>query len=152
MSQIHQQTNPDRCHIVDTFPLPVCRNIRIKRCHIYRDEAFRGYCASKKEYYFGLKVCVIVTQDGDPVELLLSPGSTADITALRSMDLNLPDRSTLDRSTLFGDTGFLDQDFEEALGKEAGINLVVPRRKNMKDQLDGCLQYICCFYPKGSVK
>lgn len=147
VAQIHQHTNQhtnrDSFYIVDTFPLPVCRNIRIKRCRVYRDEAFRGYCASKKEYYFGLKVCVIVTQHGEPVEILLTPGSTSDIAALRAMDLNLPDQSTL-----LGDGGFLDRDFEAALGEDAGLHLVVPRRKNMKDQLDRCLQYVCNYYRK----
>ncbi len=56
LAQMHQKSNPDRVHVVDTFPVPVCHNIRIKRCKLYRDEAFRGYCASKKQYYFGLKV------------------------------------------------------------------------------------------------
>ncbi len=88
---------------------------------------------------------MIVTEAGEPVELLLVPGSTADITALRSMDLNVPEGSTL-----FGDSGChvracanLDTEFERALGEEAGLNLVVPRRSNMKDQLDGCLGFIC---------
>jgi hypothetical protein len=143
LAQVHQESNPDGLHIVDTFPLPVCRNIRIKRCRLYREEAFRGYCASKKEYYFGLKVCVVVTQDGAPVEVLLSAGSTSDITCLRRMNLTLPEGSTL-----FGDSGFLDRDFETALREEAELNLVVPRRKNMKDQLEGCLQYICNHYRK----
>src|SRR5918997_1245209 len=53
LAQIHQQSNPEREHIVDTFPVPVCRNIRIKRCRIYKGEAFRGYCASKKEQLDG---------------------------------------------------------------------------------------------------
>ncbi len=125
-------------HVVDTFPVPVCPNMRIKRCKIYRDEAFRGYCASKKEYFFGLKVCLIVTEAGEPIEMLLVPGSTADISALRSMDLNLPEGSTL-----FGDSGFLDLVLERALREEAGLNLVVPRRSNRKEQLDGCLAFIC---------
>ena len=116
----------------------MCRNIRIRRCNIYRGEAFRGYCAAKKEYFFGLKVSLIVTEAGEPVEMLLVAGSTADIRALRSMDLNLPQGSTL-----FGDSGFLDTDFETALRQEAGVNLVVPRRSNMKQQLDGCLEYVC---------
>ena len=138
LAQIHQRTNPERVHIVDTFPVPACHNIRIRRCKLYRGEAFRGYCASKKEYYYGLKVSVIVTEAGEPVEMLLVPASTADISALRSMDLNLPEGSTL-----FGDTGFLDIGFETALREEAGLNLVVPRRSNMKEQLDGCLEYVC---------
>lgn len=138
LAHLHQQANPEGAYIVDTFPVPVCRNIRIKRGKIYRDEAFRGYCASKKEYFFGLKVAVIVTEAGEPVELLLVPGATADISALRSMDLNLPEGSTL-----FGDTAFLDQAFESALREEAGLRLVVPRRANMKEQLEGCLTFLC---------
>ena len=27
--------------------------------------------------------------------------------------------------------------------EEAGLNLVVPRRANMKEQLEGCLEYVC---------
>lgn len=138
LAQIHQKANPERVHIVDTFPVPVCHNIRIRRCKLYQDQAFRGYCASKKQYYFGLKVSVIVTEAGEPVEFVLVPASTADVTALRSMDLNLPQGSTL-----FGDTGFLDIGFETALREEADLRLVVPRRKNMKEQLDGCLAYVC---------
>ena len=93
---------------------------------------------NKRPYYFGLKVSVIVTEAGEPVEMVLVPGSTTDITALRSMDLNLPEGSTL-----FGDSGFLDRQFEKALGEEAGLRLVVPRRSNMKEQLEGCLEFIC---------
>jgi hypothetical protein len=150
LALMHQRSNPERVHLVDTFPVPVCRNIaqarwyiRIKRCKIYQGKDFHGYCASKKEYFFGLKVSLIVTQAGEPVEMLLVPGSTADITALRSMDLNLPEHSTL-----FGDSGFLDIPFERALREEAELNLVVPRRKNMKEQLDGCLEFICRFCRK----
>jgi len=54
------------------------------------------------------------------------------------MDLNLPEGTVV-----YADSGFLDASFEQALSDPAGIQLVVPRRKNMKDQLDGCLQYIC---------
>lgn len=92
---------------------------------------------NKKQDYFGLKASVIVTEAGEPVELVLAPGSTADSTALRCMDLNLPEGSTF-----FGDSGFLDLSFESALPQEAGLRLVVPRRKNMKEQLDGCLEFI----------
>lgn len=78
---------------MDTFPVPVCRNIRIKRCKIYKNtKAHRGWCtlcnaalttASKKEYVYGLKyglkVCMIVTESGQPVEFSLVPGATADV-------------------------------------------------------------------------
>lgn len=124
--------------LVDTFPVPACRNIRIKRCRLYQGASFRGYNASKKEYFYGLKVCLVVDATGSPLELVLVPGSAADIAALRAMDLNLPEGTTL-----YADGGFLDLSFERALHEEAGIRLVVPRRRNMKQQLDGCLQYVC---------
>jgi hypothetical protein len=140
LAQVHQQQEDTATQeaIVDTFPVPVCRNIRIRRCRIYQDPAFRGYNASKKEYFYGLKVCLVITASGQPIELLLVPGSTADIAALRAMDLNLPDRTRV-----YGDTGFLDLGFEQDLSQEANIDLVVPRRKKMKSQLDGCLQFVC---------
>lgn len=34
--------------VIDSFPISVCRNIRIDRCRIYWSEVFRGYNASKK--------------------------------------------------------------------------------------------------------
>ena len=150
LAQIHQQTNPNNTFIVDTFPVPVCRNIRIKRCKIYKAPAkgtakHRGWCASKKEYFYGLKVCMIVTEAGLLVEMLLVPisrlrdsGAAADVRALKNMDLNLPEGSTL-----FGDGGFLDIPFEKALQEEAGIELIAPRRRNMKEQRDGCVAYVC---------
>lgn len=54
------------------------------------------------------------------------------------MDVNLPEGSTL-----FGDGGFLDIHFEKALKEESGFTLTVPRRKNMKEQLDACTAYVC---------
>jgi hypothetical protein len=116
LAHFHEQANPEGVHLVDPFPVPVCRNIRIKQCKIYREKPFRGYCARKKEYFFGLKVALIVPEAGAPIELLLVPGATADITALRSMDLNLPEGSTL-----FGDRGFLDLTFESTLQEDAGL-------------------------------
>jgi hypothetical protein len=142
LSQIHQPDDNQEA-IVDTFPVPVCRNIRIRRCRIYKEQTFRGYNASKKEYFYGLKVSLVVTASGKPLELVLVPGSTSDIAALRAMDLNLPEGTTL-----YADGGFLDLAFEQALSEEADIDLIAPRRKNMKCQLDGCLQYVCSVIRK----
>ena len=132
LTQISRQT---KTFLVDTFPVPVCRNIRIRRCRLYRDEAFRGYTASKKEYFYGLKVCLIVSESGRPIEVVLAPGSTADLALLRSMPLDLPEQSAL-----IGDKGFLDLPLESDLKADACLHLLVPRRSNMKAQLDDLVQ------------
>ncbi|RZM18031.1 MAG: IS982 family transposase [Pedobacter sp.] len=134
LAQIHKRT---KTFIVDTFPVPVCRNIRIKRCKIYKGEEYRGYIASKKEYFYGLKVCLIVAASGCTVELVFAPGSTADIDILRSMDFELPGQSAL-----IGDKGFLDRSLETDLKQDANIYLIVPRRSNMKEQLDDLVQWV----------
>jgi hypothetical protein len=55
--------------------VPVCDNIRIPRAHIYKDEEFRGYNASKRRYFYGVKVHLLTTQDGEPAPVFLYPGS-----------------------------------------------------------------------------
>ena len=143
IGQVHQQLNPDKEYLVDSCPIPVCDNIRIRRCRIYQGEAFRGYVASKKRYFFGLRLFLIVTKSGQPVELVLLPGSTADITGLKCLPLDLPQGSTL-----YADAGNTDYEWEDALLEEAGIRLVAQRRKNAKRPLSGCLRYLCGYLRK----
>jgi hypothetical protein len=38
-------------HLLDGFPIPICRTCR--RCRTFRDVAAWGYCATKKEYFYG---------------------------------------------------------------------------------------------------
>ena len=51
----------------------VCDNIRIDECQIYPMEAtedvFRGYIASKKRFFYGLKLHVLTNEEGQPVEV-----------------------------------------------------------------------------------
>lgn len=39
--------------IIDSMPLPVCKRVRASRCKKVRGKAFCGYCAAKKEKFFG---------------------------------------------------------------------------------------------------
>ena len=40
-------------HLLDGFPIPICRNCRGHRCRTFRDVAAWGYCATKQEYFYG---------------------------------------------------------------------------------------------------
>jgi hypothetical protein len=55
-AELWKATNQENLYVIDSFPMPVCDNIRIARARIYQDESFRGYIASKKRYFYGLKV------------------------------------------------------------------------------------------------
>src|SRR5579864_733165 len=53
IAEIFKKSNGSNEYVTDTFPVPVCHNIRISRCSIYKEEKYRGYCPSKKQYFFG---------------------------------------------------------------------------------------------------
>ncbi|MCP5505792.1 MAG: transposase [Chlamydiales bacterium] len=69
--------------MVDSFPVAACQNNKIFRCKLFTGKAFHGYTASKKSYFFGIKVHMIVTSDGIPIQFLFTPGSAADISTFR---------------------------------------------------------------------
>lgn len=89
LADVHKQLNENQEYAVDSLPVPVCDNIRIRRCHLYpcldkkqstpkqnkdfrKGNGFRSYIASKKRYFYGLKVHLLVTTTGLPVEVMLA--------------------------------------------------------------------------------
>jgi len=72
LGETWKQLNEDSISIVDSFPVAVCDNCRILRCRIYQGEDWRGYQASKRRYFYGLKVHLLITQAGQPVEFFLT--------------------------------------------------------------------------------
>jgi len=129
LASIWKASNQEQVYVVDTFPVPVCDNIRISRARIYQDEAFRGYIASKKRYFYGLKIHIMVTDAGHPVEFFLTPGSTADVTGLRMFQMDLPEGAYI-----LGDKAYNDYLIEDLL-EEWQRHLRPFRKKNSKRQL-----------------
>lgn len=140
LAEVHKQANEAQEYAVDSLPVAVCDNIRISRSHLYPrrkwGEAFRGFIASKKRYFYGLRVHLVMTTSGLPVEVMLAPGAEADISAFRRLPMDLPAGAHI-----FADTAYLDQ-HEEALLAEAELHLVAPRRKNSLAPLPAWVDYI----------
>ena len=77
-----QRHAPERACAVDSLPVAVCDNICIRRCRLYPlnepgANAFRGYVPSKRRYFYGLRVHLMVTGAGEPVEFALAAGFEA---------------------------------------------------------------------------
>jgi hypothetical protein len=79
--QTWKELNGESVYIIDSFPVAVCDNYRIPHAHIYHQEASRGYIASQKRYFYGLKIHLLVPPQGHPVECFLTPGSSSDVRA-----------------------------------------------------------------------
>ena len=90
LGQLWKTLEADGIYVIDSFPVSVCDNIRIRRAKLYRDETYRGYQASKKRYFYGLKACpgldpgihLMVTSEGRPMDCVLTPGSVSDVQSL----------------------------------------------------------------------
>lgn len=142
LAESAKRLNPDQEYIVDSLPVPVCDNIRISRCHLYQDEAYRGYIASKRRYFYGLRVHVLITAQGVPVEFTLAPGAVSDLSAFKTLPLDLPDQSTI-----YADRAYNDYQFEDVVG-EAGHQLVAHRRHNSQRPHPPWLTYLCLHIRK----
>ncbi len=70
-------------YIIDSFPVRACHNIRISRCRLFREESYRGPYASKREYFYGVKVQLVTIAEGIPVEIYLVEGSGHDSLILK---------------------------------------------------------------------
>jgi Transposase DDE domain len=118
--------------VVDTKPIAICENIRICRCKLAGnkwqkvDEDYRGYTASKRQYYYGFKLSLLVDCLGIPKEYSLHPASIGDLQAFYHLNLNLPPNSEI-----LADKIYNCFDVEQHLLTQQ-INLTPIRKQNMK--------------------
>ena len=122
--------NPEQTYVVDSLPVTVCDNIRIRRCRLYplkeHGETFRGYIPSKRRYFYGLRVHLVVSAAGEPVEFSLAAGSESDVKVFKDLELDLPEGSIV-----YADKAYTDYDHEDLL-EEVGLHLKAQRKKNSK--------------------
>lgn len=48
-------------YLLDSFPVAMCDNIRIFNVKLIRAKEYRGYTASKKRYFYGVKIQLLTT-------------------------------------------------------------------------------------------
>lgn len=142
MGETWTELNEESVYVLDTFPILACDNYRIPRARLYQEEAYRGYQPSKKRYFYGLKIHLMVTRDGQPVEFFLTPGAFSDTAGLELFDFDLPPGSQV-----IGDKAYNYYLIEDLL-KEHGIQLLPMRKKNSKRPLPPWMRYLQAVYRK----
>ncbi len=142
LAEVWKALNCEGVYALDSFPVAVCDNVRIRHCRLYQGACYRGYQASKKRYVYGLKVHLLVTHTGAPVEFFLTPAATADVTGLRDFDFDLPDGALV-----VGDKAYNDYEMEDVLAS-AGIYLRPFRKHNSKRPHPPHWHYLLAHYRK----
>jgi len=130
LSQIFKRHNICKEFIVDSFPVAVCHNVRAGRCKIYDTKKYFGYTASKNEYFYGIRIHMLTTDNGNPVEFLLKPGSVHDLKAFKYLKLEMPKGSVI-----YADKAYVDRKTETKLFKDKKILLLAQRRSNSKNPM-----------------
>jgi hypothetical protein len=143
LAQTWKTLNPENIYSLDTFPIPVCDNIRIARARIYQHEDYRGYIASKKRYFYGLKVHILVTHTGEPVEFFLTPGAYSDVSYLDQFDFDLPEGATV-----YADKIYNYYLVEDCLQEDGQITFSPFRKRNSKRPVPPWIRFLQHYFRK----
>ena len=143
LAQTLKKLNTEARYLIDSFPVAVCDNIRIPSCRLLQGEEFRGKSASKRRYFYGFRVQVITTADGLPVDFYIHAGSFVDITAFKSMNLDLPEGCQL-----YADAGYTDYEQEDLYHSMENIDLMVCRKRNSKRNDEAYMAFLKNYYRK----
>jgi Transposase DDE domain len=110
---------------VDSTPLAVCHNRRIRAHRVFAGWATRG--KTSMGWFYGFKLHLVVNDEGELLACCLTPGHIDD----RRPVLQLMTRLF---GQLFGDRGYISQALHDALLAQ-GLELLTKIRKNMKNRL-----------------
>ena len=133
LGETWKRLNENSVYVIDSYPIAVCDNYRIRRSKIYHGEDCRGYIASKKRYFYGLRIHILVTEQGEPVEFFLEPGAFSDTSALGLYNFDVPENSFITGDKAYNDYTIEDVTREagiEDVTREAGIEFMPLRKKN----------------------
>jgi hypothetical protein len=125
--------------ILDSFPLPLCANYRTFQSTIPISGETWGYCASKKEYYFGLHPLALTTEDGFIDEVFLAPGNMADSDLLdHFLSQCEREKKPISGQVWVGDKGFVSKARQRWAKAILGVDLQIRTR----DYGQKCSEYL----------
>ena len=131
-------------YVIDSFPVAVCDNIRITRCRMLQGKQWRGKQCSMRRYFYGVKVQVLTTSSGIPVEFCFVPGSESDVQALKKLPMTVSAESNI-----YADSAYTDYTIEDDLKDADFINLLVHRKSNAKRKDEPWIRFLKEHMRKG---
>ena len=134
LSNAAWQTQSTDDRLIDSVPVMLAKGTRANGGRVAPELADTGFCATKAEYYRGVKLHLIAARRIEklplPEKIHLSKASQHDLAALRQLvDPHLPKNSAL-----FADRAYCDAEMEQRF-KERGSFLLAgyKRRRNEPD-------------------
>lgn len=111
---------------LDSTSLKVCHNRRIQQHKVFQNLAARG--KTSVDWFFGFKLHLVVNDQGELLNVVLTPGNTDDRTPVLKLLQQLFGK-------VFADKGYVSQKLAQQLLESAGIQLITKLKRNMKQRL-----------------
>lgn len=102
----------DTVHLVDGMSIPLCCFSRAPRCRSFKGEAAYGYCAAKKQIYYGFHGHLLISATGVITSFSLTPANGSEREALWDMVHRV-------QGLVIGDKGYLVRRSSKNFGKWA---------------------------------
>lgn len=112
-------------HLVDGIPIPLCCFSRAPRCRSFQGVADYGYCAAKKQTYYGFHGHLLISITGVITGFTVTPANGSEREAIWEIADSI-------EGLLIGDKGYLSTSLQQELQSQ-NILLETPLRSNMKD-------------------
>lgn len=104
--------------VIDSFPVPVCRFARAKRCRLFGGAAAFGYDAAARQTFYGFRCHVRLAWPGVIADLVLAPANVSEVEVARPL-------AQATSGYLIGDRYYWSPDLQAALAA-IGVCLLAP--------------------------
>lgn len=115
-------------HLLDSMPIVLAQGVRAGRASVAAEVADMGYCASKKTFFWGVKLhalCLHVPgRLPRPEQLWVSAASESDLTLAKCHTADLP------AGELYADKIYQDRAWKKQLAQEHHLALHTPVRRS----------------------
>lgn len=127
LSAYPQHALSKNVRLLDSMPIIMANEQRSKQACVAPDLAQKGYCASKRMYYYGVKLHVVgLRREGTmplPEYIGVTPASEHDLVAFRRIAPQIRD------SELYGDKAFIDTELAGELAADQNVCMWTPVKK-----------------------
>jgi transposase len=111
---------------IDATSIKVCHNRRIAAHKVFQPLAARG--KTSVDWFFGFKLHLVINEQGELLNVLLTPGNTDDRKPVPQLLQQLFGK-------VFGDRGYVSQKLALQLWQNSGIQLITKLKRTMKNRL-----------------
>ncbi|NJL40828.1 MAG: IS982 family transposase [Leptolyngbyaceae cyanobacterium SM1_4_3] len=111
---------------MDSTSLKVCHNRRIQQHKVFQNLAARG--KTSVDWFFGFKLHLVVNDQGELLNFVVTPGNTDDRTPVAKLLQQLFGK-------VFADKGYISQKLAKQLLESIGVQLITKFKRNMKNRL-----------------